>query len=80
MVKTPVIPGVFNVLTLTLSGSGSGDEGSRWHTIGRLEIFGFACDTKEECNGRLINSINTYKSCSSIPIILIALTISVINN
>ena len=59
MILTPVIPSVSNVLNFTLSGVGTCSGNSYWHTIKRLEIFGFACDKKEECNGKLMNIINT---------------------
>ena len=66
MILTPVIPSVSNVFNFTISGVGRGEEGAKFHTIGRLEIFGFSCDTKEECNGKLLNIINTCKTKQSL--------------
>ena len=66
MKLTPVIPSVSNIFNFSLSGVGTGSEVKRWHTIGRLEIFSFMCDTKEECNGKLMNIVNTCKVCSPI--------------
>ena len=79
MILTPVIPSVSNLLNFTISGVNSCASGANFHTIGRLEIFGFACDKREECNGKLMNIINTCKmnsSTNTITTFLITLSIS----
>ena len=61
MILTPVIPSVSKVFNFFLDGVIQKDQRANFHAIGRLEMFGFSCDTKEECNGKLMYFFNTYK-------------------
>ena len=66
MTLSPVSPGVFNMLNFDVNGS----------VIGYLEIFGYACDTLKECNGKLLMhkctfNCNKYRMSNSFLLTLI---------
>ena len=56
MVLTPINPGTFNYISISMNNSLH-----RANVLQRFEIFGYLCDSREECKWKNINRLNTCK-------------------
>ena len=56
MTLTSINPGTFNFISININNSMK-----TWNVLRRFEIFGYLCDTREECKWKNINRLNTCK-------------------